>query len=473
MSLICFFAEGKSPFVTADSNAKEEEEQDEVVGGGADSPLGNAAHTADEASPPRLCQADDQIEYPLPSDDGDNDNDNDAQVEVEGDGGEGNDDDLDGADLNEVDGGDGDGWGHDEEADDEEADDDDDEDDEDALYEFDDPWADPFHMGHHEEWWDDVEDMWVDDDDDEAQFWGEEDDEDGFSDVSTIEPEQEAEACDRAALITEDRHLLTPPVGYFLPSATFHFQSADALAVCPDPHHPDSTLVCTMDADGVLLFRMPPPNTVTQLGGAAQPMTFLGGFESPSLSAYSMEFSPSGKSMVAGGDEGALEIYAIDSLAPQRPPVPTQVFQAADMSTHQPFFYLPIIPPETDWVTGMPPKRVAKEIHDILRGPPVLGQGLQGQQQHLLPYTAPRTLNDARFLNILGFRENAMLAPSIAPEVPPVLHPEGSELVMRPQLGWVPRDIFFGAAVNDQVSFFFFVILKNNTNTYVTSLLFF
>lgn len=292
-----------------------------------------------------------------------------------------------------------------------------------------------------EDVWDDdeEEDMWLHDD----EFLGDFDDDD-FSDASTVEPDDEAEACDRAVEATLDRHLLHPPTPYALPSSSFHFQSADALAVASDPHCPGSTLVATMDTDGVLLFRMPSVGSMTQVGGPPQSMKFLGGVESPSQSAYSMEISPSGRYLLAGGEEGSLEMYLIDSRAPQRPPIPAEV--TAPLGERQPFFYLPIIPRDTDWVTGSRPRRVAQEVHEMLTAP-------RNEQvpQHASPKNYPRTINDARFLNVLGFRDTAALTPENAEEVLPPEMPEGAEPTKRVPFGWVPRDLFYAAAVDEQV----------------------
>jgi hypothetical protein len=315
------------------------------------------------------------------------------------------------------------------------------------------------------EWWDEEEeeDLWEDDflnddqgedpafwEDEDGAFW--EDDEDGFDDdiseASTLEPQEEADACNLAAETTRDRHLLHPPSGYRLPSATFHFQSADAVAVCEDPHCPGASLIATMDSDGVLLFRMPAAGAMTQTGGPAQPMEFVGGFESPTASAYSMEISPSGRFLLAGGDEGFLEIFAIDSRAPQRAPVPRKVID--DMSVHQPYFYLPIIPPESDWVTGSRPNHVAKEVHELLSAPEA------AEMRHMhgnLYHSYPRTLNDATFLNVLGFRDAAVLLSATVGAgnaAPPIERPEGAEILKRAGLGWVAKDVFFAAAVDDQ-----------------------
>jgi hypothetical protein len=307
------------------------------------------------------------------------------------------------------------------------------------------------------EWWDDEEDeaVWVGDDDDDAALWEDHDDEldeeffqDDVSDASTLEPQEEADACDLAAEITKDRYLLHPPSGYMLPSSTFHFQSADAVAVSADPFCPGASLVATMDSDGVLLFRLPAACEMTQIGGPSQAMQFLGGFESPSLSAYSMEISPSGRHLLAGGDEGSLEIFALDSRAPQRPPIPRKVVD--DMSEEQPFFYLPIIPPESDWVTGTRPDYVAREVHELLSAPEAdeLRHAFGNIYHHY-----PRTHNDAVFLNVLGFRDAAFLtsvASHAANGLAAVQRPEGADIMKRSPLGWVPKDVFFAAAVDDQ-----------------------
>lgn len=348
----------------------------------------------------------------------------------------------------------------------------------DGEYEDDEWWAQgpPFgHLGmfHNEvdeeenledlEWWDDEEeDVWIggDEDDDDAAFWedhdDDDDDDDGFNDgfdddiseASTLEPQEEADACDLAARVTKDRYLLHPPNGYMLPSSTFHFQSADAVAVCADPFVLGASLVATMDSDGVLLFRLTAAGEMTHIGGPPQAMQFLGGFESPSLSAYTMEMSPSGRYLLAGGDEGSLEIFAVDSRAPQRPPVPRHVVD--DMSEEQPFFYLPIIPPESDWVTGNRPDYVAREVHELLSAPETEEMG---HAQGIVHHSYPRTKNDAVFLNVLGFRDAAFLTSQNAHIVngpPPVERPIGAEIMKRSSLGWVPRDVFFAAAVGDQ-----------------------
>ena len=305
-------------------------------------------------------------------------------------------------------------------------------------------WGDgPFGMfgWDGDEWNEEDEEMWMHDD----EFLGDlDDDDDDFSDASTIEPNDEAEACDRAIEATANRHLLHPPTPYALPSSSFHFQSADALAVASDPHFPGSTLIATMDTDGVLLFRMPNLGSMTQAGGPPQHMQFIGGVESPSQSAYSMEISPSGKYLITGGEEGALEIYLIDSKAPQRPPIPSEV--NLSVSEQQPFFYLPVVPPETDWVTGSRPRRVAQEVHEFLTAP------RPEQVQHAnMPPTYPRTLNDARFLNALGFRDTAILTSENAEEMFAPDMPEGAEPTRRVPFGYVPRDLFYAAAVDEQV----------------------
>jgi len=336
----------------------------------------------------------------------------------------------------------------------------------DDLYQADEFLAPPplGHVGIYEnydeenDWWDDEEDVWMSGDEDEdAAFWEDHDDDDGFgefgidndiSEASTLEPQEEADACDLAAEVTKDRYLLNPPNGYMLPSSTFHFQSADAMAVSADPFVPGASLVATMDSDGVLLFRLPAGNQMTHIGGPPEAMQFLGGFESPSLSAYSMEISPSGRCLLAAGDEGSLEIFAVDSRASQRPPVPRQVVD--DMSEEQPFFYLPIIPPESDWVTGDKPGYVAREVHELLSAPEAEEMGHTHANVH---HSYPRTKNDAVFLNILGFRDAAFLTSQNAHTVngpPPVERPIGAELMKRSPLGWVPSDVFFAAAVDDQ-----------------------
>jgi hypothetical protein len=316
-----------------------------------------------------------------------------------------------------------------------------------------------FHNEDEEEedlaWWDEEEEIWEDDEDGDAAFWEDHEDDgidedgldDDISEASTLEPQEEADACDQASEITRNRHLLHPPNGYMLPSFTFHFQSADAVAVSADPFCPGANLIATMESDGVLLFRMPAVGEMTQIGGPPQVMKYLGGFESPSLSAYSMEISPNGRYLLAGGDEGSLEIYSIDSRAPQRPPVPKTVVD--DMSEEQPFFYLPIIPPESDWVTGNRPDHVAREVHELLSAPEVDEMQAHGNIYH----SYPRTRNDAVFLNVLGFRDAAFLtahSAHAAAGVPPVQRPDGAEIMKRSPLGWVPRDVFFAAAVDDQ-----------------------
>jgi hypothetical protein len=313
------------------------------------------------------------------------------------------------------------------------------------------------------EWWDDEEDVWIggDEGDEDAAFWEDHDDdddddglddgfddEDDISEASTLEPQEEADACDLAAEVTKDRYVLHPPNGYMLPSSTFHFQSADAMAVCADPCVAGASLIATMDSDGVLLFRLPAAGELTHIGGPPEAMQFLGGFESPSLSAYSMEMSPSGRYLLAAGDEGSFEVFSVDSSAPQRPPVPRHVVD--DMSEEQPFFYLPIIPPESDWVTGNRPSYVAREVHELLSAPEVEGMGHVHRNMH---HSYPRTKNDAVFLNVLGFRDTAYLTSQNAHTVngpPPVERPIGAEIMKRSPLGWVPRDVFFAAAVDEQ-----------------------
>ena len=104
---------------------------------------------------------------------------------------------------------------------------------------------------------------------------------------------------------------------------SFHFQSADALALAELPG--GDLLAATFDRSGVATWRLPAPGALQSLGLAALPAERLGGFEAGlalDCAMYTVALSPCRRWLAAGGENGAIAVYSLDSAAPPRPPLP-------------------------------------------------------------------------------------------------------------------------------------------------------
>lgn len=156
--------------------------------------------------------------------------------------------------------------------------------------------------------------------------------------MSSQEPEDEAERSTQLAEATSGRAFHAEPAAHAVASDSFHFQSADALALAELPG--GDLLAATFDRSGVAVWRL--PGSLESLGPAAAPAAVrLGGFEAPTDRAtYTLALSPCGRWVAAGGDAGAIAIYSVDHCAPPRPPLPPGRLRVSGQMWH----YTPLQP---------------------------------------------------------------------------------------------------------------------------------
>eukprot|EP00887_Chlorella_sp_A99_P007867 scaffold20.g7867.t1 len=204
--------------------------------------------------------------------------------------------------------------------------------------------------------------------------------------VSSDEPEEEAAAAVALAAATAGRAFAPAPAAYAVPTASNHFQSADALAVA-EPAPDGSLLAAVFDREGVAAYRLPPPSSLACRAPARPPAARLGGFQAP-RDVYALALSPCGRFIAAGGDAGLLAVYAVDATAPPRPPRGGEPRAPGVL-----YFYTPLNDPAPAGAPGVgPPAAVPAPAAAAGEAAGPSGQG-STQRPHRQPqHRAPRAV---------------------------------------------------------------------------------